>query len=72
MKFSASLIALALIASQTVLAKPSKPIEDCAETQEVLTSDSTCDQFSAKWGINFQTLRELNPGLHANCDNLDL
>lgn len=35
-------------------------------------SIQTCDQFAEKWGTTFEELRRLNPGLHENCDNLDV
>ncbi|KAK3812965.1 MAG: hypothetical protein J3Q66DRAFT_403189 [Benniella sp.] len=71
MKFSASILALAVIASQAVLAKPSTPVAGCTKLVKVENTDSTCNQFAKRNHIDFKALRKLNNGLHSNCDNLD-
>ncbi|KAF9350638.1 hypothetical protein BGX26_011223 [Mortierella sp. AD094] len=63
-----------LLVTQRVASKPSTPIEGCLEKRVVPADKSikTCDEFATKYGTTFKNLLRLNPGLHKNCDNLDV
>ncbi|KAF9437077.1 hypothetical protein BGZ76_002043 [Entomortierella beljakovae] len=70
--FSFVCLLLALV-TQTVVSKPSTPIEGCRLTKTVPSDGTitTCFEFAEKYNTTFEKLMKLNPGLHKNCDNLD-
>ncbi|KAF8976463.1 hypothetical protein BGZ46_008247 [Entomortierella lignicola] len=71
MKFTLSLTALALVASQAIAVVPI-PIKGCTKTVVVQTTDTGCQDFATKNGCTFQQLLAWNTKLRTDCANLDV
>ncbi|KAF9937360.1 hypothetical protein BGZ67_001351 [Mortierella alpina] len=71
MKFSATLLVLAAVASQAMAVVP-KPIKECTQTVVVKPTDTGCIQFATDNHITFKQLLAWNYKLSPKCDNLDV
>ncbi|KAF9939323.1 hypothetical protein BGZ70_006460, partial [Mortierella alpina] len=71
MKFSATLLVLAAVASSAMAVVP-KPIKECTKTVIVKPTDTGCIQFAEANGITFKQLLAWNYKLSPKCDNLDV
>ncbi|KAG9327824.1 hypothetical protein KVV02_000270 [Mortierella alpina] len=71
MKFSLSVAALALLASQVMAVIP-KNDPRCTKSQIVSLADTGCADFAARHGVSFDQLLQWNEKLSPKCDNLDV
>ncbi|KAG0040314.1 hypothetical protein BGZ83_002616 [Gryganskiella cystojenkinii] len=71
MKFSATLLVLAAVASQALAVVP-VPVKGCQKTVQVKPTDTGCDQFASDNHITFKQLLAWNLKLSPKCDNLDV
>ncbi|KAG0032668.1 hypothetical protein BGZ82_006459 [Podila clonocystis] len=71
MKFTLSVVVLALAASQAMAVVPI-PIKGCTKNVTVLPTDTGCDAFAAANGCTFTDLLKWNDKLRPDCLNLDV
>ncbi|KAF9990197.1 hypothetical protein BGZ75_003088 [Mortierella antarctica] len=71
MKFSLSVAALALLASQAMAVVP-KNDPKCTKSQIVSLADTGCADFAARHGVTFDQLLSWNELLRKDCLNLDV
>ncbi|GJJ69449.1 hypothetical protein EMPS_01795 [Entomortierella parvispora] len=71
MKFSATLLVLAAVASQAMAVIPI-PVKGCQKTVVVKSTDTGCVQFATDNHITFKQLLAWNEKLRTDCANLDV
>ncbi|KAG0010067.1 hypothetical protein BGZ80_001820 [Entomortierella chlamydospora] len=72
MKFSLSVVILALAASQAMAVIPI-PVKECTKSVIVQPSDSDgCDLFASRHNTTFENMRKWNEKLRGDCANLDV
>ncbi|KAG0321191.1 hypothetical protein BGZ97_011938 [Linnemannia gamsii] len=71
MKFTATLLVLAAVASSAMAVVPI-PVEGCRKTVVVKATDTGCIQFAGDNGTTFANLLKWNNKLRSDCANLDV
>ncbi|KAF8944100.1 hypothetical protein BGZ47_004668 [Haplosporangium gracile] len=71
MKFSATLLVLAAVASSAMAVVPI-PVKGCRKTVVVKSTDTGCIQFAGDNGTTFANLLKWNDKLRTDCANLDV
>ncbi|KAF8946508.1 hypothetical protein BGZ47_000379 [Haplosporangium gracile] len=71
MKFTFSIIALALVASQAAAVVPI-PVKECTRSYVVEPGTPHCEAFATKFGVTFEDLLKWNQKLRPDCANLDV